>query len=179
MSIQITKQGREDRRIQEWKVDVVCSLCDCEFNCLNTDFVGGKITCPNCGNTIYYQQTETYKNTEQHSSIIAKRIERLKEEVLETIDLEKINRYMKWSNWTWASAKNGVPDVEEIRAMLLNLIEDAVTKKSTISTGGFCVTYIEHEEDEDEPASVGVDVTFYCEHTRADINAYNFEPIYY
>lgn len=174
MAIVITKKGKQ---INSHKVDVVCDECECEFTCDNTDFENGIIECPNCKNIIY-QQTLPYNNMvgrDKKLDIIKRKI---KDEIFETIDFEKIHNHMVNVEWGWASS-GGVPTIQEIKKTLEKLIYEAIDKKSTMSTGGFTVRYNEFQEDEENPHTIGVNVVFYVTSASSDINVDTLEYEYY
>lgn len=174
MAIVITKKGKQ---INSHKVDVVCDECECEFTCDNTDFENGIIECPNCKNIIY-QQTLPYNNMvgrDKKLDIIKRKI---KDEIFETIDFEKIHNHMVNVEWGWASS-GGVPTIQEIKKTLEKLIYEAIDKKSTMSTGGFTVRYNEFQEDEENPHTIGVDVVFYVTRATSDVNVDTLEYVYY
>ena len=174
MAIVITKKGKQ---INSHKVDVVCDECECEFTCDNTDFENGIIECPNCKNIIY-QQTLPYNNMvgrDKKLDIIKRKI---KDEIFETIDFEKIHNHMVNVEWGWASS-GGVPTIQEIKKTLEKLIYETIDKKATISTGGFTVRYNEFQEDEENPHTIGVNVVFYVTSASSDINVDTLEYEYY
>ena len=174
MAIVITKKGKQ---INSHKVDVVCDECECEFTCDNTDFENGIIECPNCKNIIY-QQTLPYNNMvgrDKKLDIIKRKI---KDEIFETIDFEKIHNHMVNVEWGWASS-GGVPTIQEIKKTLEKLIYETIDKKSTMSTGGFTVRYNEFQEDEENPHTIGVNVVFYVTSASSDINVDTLEYEYY
>ena len=174
MAIVITKKGKQ---INSHKVDVVCDECECEFTCDNTDFENGIIECPNCKNIIY-QQTLPYNNMvgrDKKLDIIKRKI---KDEIFETIDFEKIHNHMVNVEWGWVSS-GGVPTIQEIKKTLEKLIYEAIDKKATISTGGFTVRYNEFQEDEENPHTIGVNVVFYVTSASSDINVDTLEYEYY
>lgn len=176
MAIQIIKDGEE---IERKDVYVVCPKCKCEFTCCNTDFEHGEIKCPNCANNIRYTETKTYTDETHYMKNLPKLKTAIKQEILENMDFDKIHDHMESVGWKWAGAKNGVPTTDEIKNMLVKLIDDAIDKKTTIATGGFKVQYREYEEDGDEPHTIGVDVLFYIEDIYADVNVDSGELVYY
>ena len=97
------------------------------------------------------------------------------------IDFEKIHKYMKWSKWKWATSKSddGVPTIEELKSQVRDLIADAIKRKTTISTGGFTVEYREYEENEEDPSTIGVIVSFNCGRVTVDINKDTLEAVYF
>jgi len=178
MGIEIKKPGKF---IDRKKVDVTCKRCECEFSCYNTDFDKGVIKCPNCNNEIPYVETDTYK-TEQTSNIKLTEVKkRLRSEIFETIDFVKIHEHMKNVGWKWAftQQKDGIPTIQEIEECLGKLIEEAVDRKSTISTGGFTVRYKEFPKDEEGPHTIGVDVVFYVDNAVSDVDVDTLEYVYY
>ena len=174
MAIVITKKGKQ---INSHKVDVVCDECECEFTCDNTDFENGIIECPNCKNIIY-QQTLPYNNMVRRNKKLDKKKKKIKDEIFETIDFEKIHNHMVNVEWGWVSS-GGVPTIQEIKKTLEKLIYEAIDKKSTISTGGFTVRYNEFQEDEENPHTIGVNVVFYVTSASSDINVDTLEYEYY
>ena len=170
MAIVITKKGKQ---INSHKVDVVCDECECEFTCDNTDFENGIIECPNCKNIIY-QQTLPYNNMVRRNKKLDIIKRKIKDEIFETIDFEKIHNL----EWGWVSS-GGVPTIQEIKKTLEKLIYEAIDKKSTISTGGFTVRYNEFQEDEENPHTIGVNVVFYVTSASSDINVDTLEYEYY
>lgn len=170
MAIVITKKGKQ---INSHKVDVVCDECECEFTCDNTDFENGIIECPNCKNIIYQQTLPVRRN--KKLDIIKRKI---KDEIFETIDFEKIHNHMVNVEWGWASS-GGVPTIDELKKTLEKLIYEAIDRKSTISTGGFTVRYNEFQEDEENPHTIGVNVVFYVTSASSDINVDTLEYEYY
>ena len=174
MAIVITKKGKQ---INSHKVDVVCDECECEFTCDNTDFENGIIECPNCKNIIY-QQTLPYNNMVRRNKKLDIIKRKIKDEIFETIDFEKIHNHMVNEEWGWVSS-GGVPTIQEIKKTLEKLIYEAIDKKSTISTGGFTVRYNEFQEDEENPHTIGVNVVFYVTSASSDINVDTLEYEYY
>lgn len=178
MAIEITKQGRTANK---WKVEVVCERCECEFKCDNTDFQHGRIKCPNCGNEIEYANTITAKKASQEHSLTEMRIDTITDLSFNEIDFEKIHKYMKWSKWKWATSKSddGVPTIDELKSQVRDLITDAIKRKATISTGGFTVEYREYEENEEDPSTIGVVISFNCERITVDISKDTLEAVYF
>ena len=174
MAIVITKKGKQ---INSHKVDVVCDECECEFTCDNTDFENGIIECPNCKNIIY-QQTLPYNNMVGRNKKLDIIKRKIKDEIFETIDFEKIHNHMVNVEWGWASS-GGVPTIQEIKKTLEKLIYETIDKKATISTGGFTVRYNEFQEDEENPHTIGVNVVFYVTSASSDINVDTLEYEYY
>ena len=170
MAIVITKKGKQ---INSHKVDVVCDECECEFTCDNTDFENGIIECPNCNNIIY-QHTLPVRRNKKLDIIKGK----IKDEIFETIDFEKIHNHMVNVGWVWTSS-GGVPTIQEIKKTLEKLIYETIDKKATISTGGFTVRYNEFQEDEENPHTIGVNVVFYVTSASSDINVDTLEYEYY
>ena len=170
MAIVITKKGKQ---INSHKVDVVCDECECEFTCDNTDFENGIIECPNCKNIIYQQTLPVKRN--KKLDIIKRKI---KDEIFETIDFEKIHNHMVNVGWVWTSS-GGVPTIDELKKTLEKLIYETIDKKATISTGGFTVRYNEFQEDEENPHTIGVNVVFYVTSASSDINVDTLEYEYY
>lgn len=170
MAIVITKKGKQ---INSHKVDVVCDKCECEFTCDNTDFENGIIECPNCKNIIY-QHTLPVRRNKKLDIIKGK----IKDEIFETIDFEKIHNHMVNVGWVWTSS-GGVPTIQDIKKTLEKLIYETIDKKATISTGGFTVRYNEFQEDEENPHTIGVNVVFYVTSASSDINVDTLEYEYY
>lgn len=170
MAIVITKKGKQ---INSHKVDVVCDECECEFTCDNTDFENGIIECPNCKNIIYQQTLPVRRN--KKLDIIKRKI---KDEIFETIDFEKIHNHMVNVGWVWTTS-GGVPTIQEIKKTLEKLIYETIDKKATISTGGFKVIYNEYQKDEENPPTIGVDVVFYVTRATSDVNVDTLEYVYY
>ena len=144
-----------------------------EFTCDNTDFENGIIECPNCKNIIYQQTLPVKRN--KKLDIIKRKI---KDEIFETIDFEKIHNHMVNVEWGWASS-GGVPTIDELKKTLEKLIYETIDKKATISTGGFTVRYNEFQEDEENPHTIGVNVVFYVTSASSDINVDTLEYEYY
>ena len=61
--------------------------------------------------------------------------------ILNHFDFNKVKKIMDVLNWKWASSKNGVPDIDEIRKLATRLLIDACVEKQNISTGGFRAVY--------------------------------------
>ena len=61
--------------------------------------------------------------------------------ILNYFDFNKVKKIMDVLNWKWASSKNGVPDIDEIRKLATRLLIDACVEKQNISTGGFRAVY--------------------------------------
>lgn len=175
MAIVVTKKGK---KIDSHKVDVVCDKCECEFTCDNTDFENGVIKCPNCKKNIFYQDTLTYKNNVEYKNKIEKIKKKIKKEVFEVIDFNKIHNHMVNVEWGWVSS-GGVPTIQEIKKTLEKLIYEAIDRKATISTGGFEVIYNEYQKDEENPYTIGVDVVFYVTRATSDVNVDTLEYVYY
>ena len=171
MAIVITKKGKQ---INSHKVDVVCDECECEFTCDNTDFENGIIECPNCKNIIY-QHTLPVKRNKKLDIIKGK----IKDEIFETIDFEKIHNHMVNVGWVWGGFSGSVPTIDELKKTLEKLIYEAIDNKTTISTGGFKVKYNEYQKDEENPPTIGVDVVFYVTRATSDVNVDTLEYVYY
>ena len=174
MAIVITKKGKQ---INSHKVDVVCDECECEFTCDNTDFENGIIECPNCKNIIY-QYTLPYNNMVRRNKKLDIIKGKIKDEIFETIDFEKIHNHMVNVGWVWTTS-GGVPTIQEIKKTLEKLIYETIDKKTTISTGGFKVKYNEYQKDEENPPTIGVDVVFYVTRATSDVNVDTLEYVYY
>lgn len=174
MAIVITKKGKQ---INSHKVDVVCDECECEFTCDNTDFENGIIECPNCKNIIY-QHTLPYNNMVRRNKKLDIIKGKIKDEIFETIDFEKIHNHMVNVGWVWTTS-GGVPTIQEIKKTLEKLIYETIDKKATISTGGFKVKYNEYQKDEENPPTIGVDVVFYVTRATSDVNVDTLEYVYY
>ena len=174
MAIVITKKGKQ---INSHKVDVVCDECECEFTCDNTDFENGIIECPNCKNIIY-QHTLPYNNMVRRNKKLDIIKGKIKDEIFETIDFEKIHNHMVNVGWVWTTS-GGVPTIQEIKKTLEKLIYETIDKKITISTGGFKVKYNEYQKDEENPPTIGVDVVFYVTRATSDVNVDTLEYVYY
>lgn len=174
MAIVITKKGKQ---INSHKVDVVCDECECEFTCDNTDFENGIIECPNCKNIIY-QHTLPYNNMVRRNKKLDIIKGKIKDEIFETIDFEKIHNHMVNVGWVWTTS-GGVPTIQEIKKTLEKLIYETIDKKTTISTGGFKVKYNEYQKDEENPPTIGVDVVFYVTRATSDVNVDTLEYVYY
>lgn len=174
MAIVITKKGKQ---INSYKVDVVCDECECEFTCDNTDFENGIIECPNCKNIIY-QHTLPYNNMVRRNKKLDIIKGKIKDEIFETIDFEKIHNHMVNVGWVWTTS-GGVPTIQEIKKTLEKLIYETIDKKATISTGGFKVKYNEYQKDEENPPTIGVDVVFYVTRATSDVNVDTLEYVYY
>ena len=174
MAIVITKKGKQ---INSHKVDVVCDECECEFTCDNTDFENGIIECPNCKNIIY-QHTLPYNNMVRRNKKLDIIKRKIRDEIFETIDFEKIHNHMVNVGWVWTTS-GGVPTIQEIKKTLEKLIYETIDKKTTISTGGFKVKYNEYQKDEENPPTIGVDVVFYVTRATSDVNVDTLEYVYY
>ena len=61
--------------------------------------------------------------------------------ILNHFDFHTVKKVMDVLNWKWASSKNGVPDIDEIRKLATRLLIDACVEKTNISTGGFRAVY--------------------------------------
>ena len=61
--------------------------------------------------------------------------------ILNHFDFNKVKKIMGVLNWKWASSKNGVPDIDEIKGLATRLLIDACVEKQNISTGGFRAVY--------------------------------------
>ena len=103
---------------------------------------------------------------------------KIKDEIFETIDFEKIHNHMVNVGWVWTTS-GGVPTIQEIKKTLEKLIYETIDKKTTISTGGFKVKYNEYQKDEENPPTIGVDVVFYVTRATSDVNVDTLEYVYY
>ena len=103
---------------------------------------------------------------------------KIKDEIFETIDFEKIHNHMVNVGWCWTTS-GGVPTIQEIKKTLEKLIYETIDKKATISTGGFKVKYNEYQKDEENPPTIGVDVVFYVTRATSDVNVDTLEYVYY
>ena len=175
MAIVITKKGKQ---INSYKVDVVCDECECEFTCDNTDFENGIIECPNCKNIIY-QHTLPYNNMVRRNKKLDIIKGKIRDEIFETIDFEKIHNHMVNVGWCWGGFSGSVPTIDELKKTLEKLIYEAIDNKTTISTGGFKVKYNEYQKDEENPPTIGVNVVFYVTSASSDINVDTLEYEYY
>ena len=81
--------------------------------------------------------------------------------------------------WCWGGFSGGVPTIDELKKTLEKLIYEAIDRKSTISTGGFTVSYNEFQEDEENPHTIGVNVVFYVASASSDVNVDTLEYEYF
>lgn len=179
MAITIKKEGCVKNVV--WRVDVTCSHCGCEFSCDNTDFDCGVVKCPTCGKKIQYIESDTYVKVTKERDMISEVKRKIKEDVFENINFEKIHAYMTNVMWKWAGSRSdsGIPTIYELRDCVGELIDSAIDKKSTIATGGFVVRYMEYEKDEDYPHTIGVRVSFELDDVESHVNVDNGDMVYY
>lgn len=79
-------------------------------------------------------------------------IERSKiDNIMDNFDFQKVSDAMKYFHWSWAGAKNGVPDIWEIEETANRLLVDAAYEKTQIATGGLRAVYEKDEENPDDP----------------------------
>ena len=65
---------------------------------------------------------------------------KVKEELIEEFDFQKVHNVMELLNWGWAFSKHSVPTVGEMVVLAMQLIDEMFEKDTTsISTGGFSV----------------------------------------
>ena len=63
------------------------------------------------------------------------------DKIMDWFDFSKVHQTMVALEWKWASAEDGIPTEPEIREMARKLMEDAISQKVSIGTGGFRVHY--------------------------------------
>ena len=73
--------------------------------------------------------------------------------ILNNFDFNTVKKVMEVLNWKWTRAKNGIPDMDEIKKLATSLLVDACLDKQNISTGGFRAVY----EDNDGDPYVGLE----------------------
>ena len=71
--------------------------------------------------------------------------------IMDNFDFQKVGAAMKYFQWKWSGAKNGVPDIWEIKENAKRLLVDAAYSKVTIATGGLRAVYEKDEENPDDP----------------------------
>lgn len=80
--------------------------------------------------------------------------EKIKDEIFEILDFDKIHKTMVELNWEWFDV--GIPTVNQLKDALFELMSEAWGRRLSIGTGGFFVRYWPKDEDGVE----GLEVTF-------------------
>lgn len=129
----------------------VCPSCECEFIPTNSEKTN-KTTCvcPDCGDAVCLA-TENMFNDRWND------FEKIKEQILEIIDLDKIHETMVLLNWEWFGV--GVPTTYQLSEKLVELMAEAWDGRTSIRTGGFYVKYWPQDEDCIEGIEVSFEVT--------------------
>ena len=65
--------------------------------------------------------------------------------IMDTFDFDKVHNVMDFLNWQWRD--EGVPDKFSIKREARRLLRDAIENKTSISTGGFIVSYYPPDND--------------------------------
>ncbi len=165
MSINIKKPGKNIIAVEN--VDVICPVCECEFSCDSSDFEKGVIICPNCKREIPYTETETYKERMRFQTKEKKIKEKLKNDIIDTINFKEIVKYKQMSPHPLVRAYT----VDELKEMLSNMIDRSIEEKTRIEDLSFIVDYIEDKDNNE----IGVDVCYIVTHSSAYIDTNTLE----
>ena len=71
--------------------------------------------------------------------------------ILDNFDFKKVHDVMNLIGWKWAFAKNGIPEIDELKLEAHRLLIDACTEETNVSTGGFRAVYEDDEKLDEEP----------------------------
>lgn len=71
--------------------------------------------------------------------------------IMDNFNFQMVAAAMKYFQWSWAGAKNGVPNILEIEETAKRLLVDAAYEKTQIATGGLRAVYEKDEENPDDP----------------------------
>lgn len=71
--------------------------------------------------------------------------------IMDNFNFQMVADAMQYFQWSWAGAKNGVPDIWEIEETAKRLLVDAAYEKTQIATGGLRAVYEKDEENPDDP----------------------------
>jgi len=69
--------------------------------------------------------------------------------IMDYFHFEKVQRVMKFLNWTWAFAEEGVPTEPELRQQVRRLLKESFEGKQSMAIGGFHVRYKSYESGEE------------------------------
>ena len=73
------------------------------------------------------------------------------DEVMDNFNFNKVHKVMTFLDWNWFSPKGfSIPTIDEIKEEARRLLVDAVTKHTTIASGGFKARF-EDSPDGEEP----------------------------
>jgi hypothetical protein len=93
--------------------------------------------------------------------MIAEKQQEVIDEIMDSFDFERVYKVMQHLNWEWVNV--GVPEIYDIKKQARRLLKEAIKLKTSISTGGFCVTYdVDDEYDT-------IDLSFVVSNYYADI----------
>ena len=91
---------------------------------------------------------------------LQEKFQSLIDEVMDNFDFNKVHKVMKFLNWTWAFAAEGVPEVYELKEQARRLLNECLydmikhgEDNWNIGTGGFyarATNYKEAEVEEDD-----------------------------
>ena len=91
---------------------------------------------------------------------LQEKFQSLIDEVMDNFDFHKVCKVMKFLNWRWATAEEGIPEIWELKREARRLLNECLYEiikhgedTWSISTGGFSVhatNYKEAEVDDDE-----------------------------
>lgn len=157
--MEILKHGR--------KTDVfVCQKCGCEFiPSAGEKWSNGTTSiCPDFGETVYLINDAFDSRWAD--------FEKIKDEILEMIDFDKIHETMTFLNWKWFDV--GIPTIEQLKKRLIELMSEAWESQKSIATGGFNVKYWPKDEEGVE----GLDVFFELTNANCYINENHEIEIY-
>ena len=61
------------------------------------------------------------------------------QEILDNFDFDKVQSVMQHLNWTWSLGANtrGIPEIDDLKKLAKELLEDADANGYTIGSGGF------------------------------------------
>lgn len=100
---------------------------------------------------------------------LQKKLQSLIDEIMDNFDFHKVHKVMKFLNWRWAFAEEGVPEICELKdtarrllnECLYNLIKHGEDSWS-IATGGFYVraTNYKDAEVEEDDFHIGLKLSF-------------------
>ena len=73
------------------------------------------------------------------------------DEVMDNFNFNKVHKVMTFLDWKWISPKGVlIPTIDEVKEEARRLLVDAVTKHTTIASGGFKARF-ENSPDGEEP----------------------------
>lgn len=103
---------------------------------------------------------------------LQEKFQSLIDDVMDNFDFHRVHKVMKFLNWKWAFAEDGVPEVWELKKEARRLLSDCLYEMIkhgednwTIATGGFRVKATNYKDSdvEDDDFHLGLQLTFELE----------------